>query len=166
MQNIGEAIGDIPVGIGTQDLKHTIPIALLPSWCCWSHDTLLHIDNVKLCFKKDWLKIALRFGQPIDQDAIRSHFFKVKKDAGGVLNLQHLQWAWVSICILSCQIRSLRKLKMLGQEPAWDSAQMLINLEKEIIYPVWHLALPVRQLSWCWLPILLTAKSVNRDHQL
>ena len=66
MQNIGEAIGDIPVGISAQDLKQTIFIALLPSWCCWSHDTLLHIDDVKLCFKKDWLKIALRLGQPID----------------------------------------------------------------------------------------------------
>ena len=83
MQNIGEAIGDILVGIGVWDLKQTIFITLLPSWCHWLHDTPLHIDNVKLCFKKDWLEIALRLGQPIDQDAIRPHFFKVKKVAGG-----------------------------------------------------------------------------------
>lgn len=83
MQNISEAIGDIPVGIGARDLKQTIFVTLLPSWCSWSHDTPLHIDDVKLRFKRDWLEIAPRLGQPIDQDAIRSHFFKVKKVAGG-----------------------------------------------------------------------------------
>ena len=83
MQNISEAIGEIPVGIGARDLKQTIFVTLLPSWCQWSRNTPLHIDDVKLRFKKDWLEIALRLGQPIDKDAIKSYFFKVKKVAGG-----------------------------------------------------------------------------------